>query len=443
MYPTTANTIFFFIINALILVYAYWLNKRFYKSFVYISLPFLFSFFMFLFHMCVHSYIFFSNNIENYYRYNVDATYIMQAVIVSTLFNLFFNIGCSINLFLKKERHLFFNKYIRKYNSKELLKFGIILLIIGILSKILYFIILGGNIFNYIIHYFEIGLEDAGQGGNFTNYLSFFWVCIDLGTDLLLINTLKNHKNKIITVSAILIGLFFSFNSRTSVIKLLLQYLTIIVIYNKQIRVKLALYACSILLPIVMLFLVGLGVYREYTNNNIIINNFDPVYFVVGAIHPMRTISDAIEYKSTFGELKFGKNIILPIIQKPIPRKIWKDKTLNAGAIYTKTMSPGALEAGYTVAPGIGFDLLINFGYIGALCCFLIFGFLLFKFQSILYNSLFYNSDNIIIIIIMAISVAMMFHIRGSDVAGLVIFTLYYIPALFIIFTNIKIKWRK
>ena len=58
MYPTTANTIFFFIINALILVYAYWLNKRFYKSFVYISLPFLFSFFMFLFHMCVHSYIF-------------------------------------------------------------------------------------------------------------------------------------------------------------------------------------------------------------------------------------------------------------------------------------------------------------------------------------------------------------------------------------------------
>ena len=223
MYPTTANTIFFFIINALILVYAYWLNKRFYKSFVYISLPFLFSFFMFLFHMCVHSYIFFSNNIENYYRYNVDATYIMQAVIVSTLFNLFFNIGCSINLFLKKERHLFFNKYIRKYNSKELLKFGIILLIIGILSKILYFIILGGNIFNYIIHYFEIGLEDAGQGGNFTNYLSFFWVCIDLGTDLLLINTLKNHKNKIITVSAILIGLFFSFNSRTSVIKLLLQ----------------------------------------------------------------------------------------------------------------------------------------------------------------------------------------------------------------------------
>ena len=235
MYLTVTNTIFFFIINVLILFYSFWLNKRYYKSFVYISLPFLFTLFMFLFHICVHVYIFFSNNIDNYYRYNINTMYIMQAVIISTLFNIFFNIGCSINLFLKREKHLIFTKYIRKYNSRNLLKIGLFLLIIGVLSKILYFIILGGNIFNYIIHYFEIGLEDAGQGGNFTNYLSFLWVCIDLGTDLLLINTLQYHKNKKLTICAILIGLFFSFNSRTSVIKLLLQYLTIIVIYNKKI----------------------------------------------------------------------------------------------------------------------------------------------------------------------------------------------------------------
>ena len=360
-------------------------------------------------------------------------------LIVSTLFNLFFNIGCSINLFLKKERHLIFVKHIKKYNSQRLFKIGLILLTIGLLAKMLYFIVLGGNIFNYMIHYFEIGLDEGGQGGNFTNYLSFLWVCIDLGTDLLLINTLKYNKKKKLTIFAILIGLLFSFNSRTSVIKLLLQYLTIVVIYNKKVRAKLVLYTVSIFLPLVMIFLIGLGLFREYTNNNIIIN-FDPIYFVVGAIHPMRTISDAFEYKTSFGELKYGKNIFLPIIQKPIPRKIWKDKALNAGAIYTKTMSPGALESGYTVAPGIGFDLLINFGVIGAILCFLIFGFLLFKFQSILYNSLFYNFNNILIVLIMAILVSMLFHLRGSDVAGMVVYSSYYIPALFLVFANIKIK---
>lgn len=442
MFPNILNTLILLSINLLIFTYAFWINYKLYKSYCYISLPFLFNLFFLFFYIITHTYIILSGNIQNYYKNIINSYYISYTAIFATLLNLFFNIGFIINLFFKNKKINFSFKYLRILNQNMLFKIGFSLFTIGVITKLTYFMILGGgNIYNYIISYFAIQLErisDAG-GGTFEVYLNFLFIFLDVGTDLLLINTLKNNQHKNLTIICILLALLLSFNSRFVMIKLIFQYIIIICIYMKNIRKKIPILFLGVFIPIIFTLVIGLGLFRDSTNNRII-NNLDPIYLLMGQFHPMRALADGISYSRQFGEKKYGKTIILPIIQKPIPRSIWKNKELNAGAIYTKTMSPGDLEKGFAIAPGIAFDAYINFGYIGSLLFFMLLGFIIFKIQTFLYKNIIFNQNNTLYAILLAILGSTLLTLRGADLSNIPIYVIYYIPILIIIFLKFKIK---
>ena len=440
MMPNVTNTLLLLFINLCILLYSLWLNKKAYKSYAYISLPFLFIFFMFFFHGLIQVYLFFSNNMQEYYSDTINFEYVTKTFIFATLFNLFFCIGNTLFFVFRAKLHFRLFKHIKTFSPQKILHIGLLIFLIGFFAKFLYMLYLGnGNLLSFVSSYYSIQLENAGEGGSFTNYLSFLFVGIEIGSDLVLLNSIKYQKHYKITAIVLILSLLISFNTRLQVMKLLLQYLIIVVIFNKKIRKKLPYIALIIFIPLMFSMLVLLGIYREHTNNKYI-ENINPIYFVLGSIHNMKTICDAFEHPILFGDYRYGKSILLPVIQKPIPRKIWKNKELNAAAIWTKTMRPQALEAGFSIAPGIGFDLYINFGYIMTLIFFLIFGYLLFALQQIIYEELLCNKRNILVPVIYAILISLMLTLRGTDVSALIIYMVYYIPIILLFFLNVRIK---
>ena len=440
MYPTSFNTILLLIINIIILTYSFYINKKLYNSYCYISLPFLFNLFFFFFYICTHTYIILSNNIPQYYTNIINLSYISYAAIFATLLNLCFNIGFTLNLFLNNSNNSNI-KYIKTFPPNKIFEVGIILFIIGAIAKLIYFYILGnGNIFTYITTYFTIQLErisDSG-GASFDVYLNFLFILLDIGTDLLLIHFLNTKKHKYTIVICLCMAILLNFNGRFVMIKLLFQYLIITCIYVKKIREKLPLLFIGIFLPIIFTIVVGLGIYRDNTNNKII-SAIDPTYLLMGQFHSMKALADGMEFRNQFGEQTYGKTIILPIIQKPIPRSIWKNKELNAGAIYTKTMYPGSIEQGYAIAPGIAFDAYINFGYLGTLIFFIMLGFILFKIQRFIYINI-QDKNNTFYALLAAILGSTLLTLRGADLSNIPVYIMYYIPILLILYTKIKIK---
>ncbi len=444
MQPNSFNTIIILLINFCMLLYALWLNRKLYKSYCYISLHFLFNLFFFFFYICTHTYIILSGNIQTYYKNIVDTSYISSAAIFVTFLNVFFNLGYTINLFFPKTKQgIIFNKYIKKINVDELFRIGLTLFIIGMVSKLIYFCVLGGgNILTYLTTYFAIQLERVSEhgGATFEIYLNFLFILLDVGTDLLLIYTLKTKQHKNITFLCMGLAVLLYFNTRFGIIKLLFQYIIIVCLYLKKIRERIPVLFLGIFIPIIFTIIVGLGIYRDITNNKVI-SNIDYGYFFMGQFHPMMAIADGMAFKNQFGGYRYGKAIILPIIQKPIPRSVWKNKELNAGAIYTKTMKPGDLERGFAVAPGIAFDAYLNFGYVGALIFFMLLGVLIFKVQSFLYRNIKQLKDNnTLYVILTAIFGSTLLTLRGADFSNIPLYIIYYIPILIIIFSNIKIR---
>ena len=152
MYTNTTTTILL-VINVLILLYALIINKMIFKSYTYISLPFLFNFFFFAFHILVFSYVAYSGNEKLYYLHTSNYVYTVQAAILTTICIFFFNIGTTLFYFKKLKFNL--NKIpIRKYSSSKMLKIGIIALCIGVLAKLTFFLIFSkGNLLYYFTHY--------------------------------------------------------------------------------------------------------------------------------------------------------------------------------------------------------------------------------------------------------------------------------------------------
>lgn len=418
-----------------------------YKTYAYLSIVFLFSVFFFFFHCIVHTFVFYSDNLSIYYANTINKEFIIKANILATLCNIFFNIGATIGVFYKTKINLvkFFNKF-RHFDEKSLFRTGLIMFTIGAITKLVYFTILGnGNLFYYIQNYFAIQLTNASDGGSFTNYLTYIFALIDIGSDMILINLLQYKTHKKFSIFIILFALLISFNSRMAIIKLLFEYLLLSCIYITKLRKNIPYIFVCICLPIILSLVCGLGLYRDYTNGkeinheqkNPIITN---LYFVVGAFHTMRTISDVLEFENTFGHKTYGRTIILPIIQKPIPRSIWKNKELNAAAVYTETMHPGYIENGLAIAPGIVFDSYINFGYIGTLIFFMFVGFFLFQLQYILIKNIDSNSNNIFPVLILVVIISNLIILRGTDISNFIITLSYLLIPLILIFFKIRIK---
>lgn len=442
MNPTKFNTILILILNLIIFTYSFWINKKLYKSYVYISLPFLFNLFFLFFYIGTHTYIALSNNIQMYYKHIVDTAYITYAAIFVTFLNVCFNLGYTLNLFFNKNNKKTNFKYIKPINTNSLFKIGLVLFSIGATTKLIYFCTLGdGNLLTYITTYYAIQLDRVAEhnGATFELYLNFIFILLDIGTDLLLIYTLKTKQHKNITFTCMGLAILLYFNTRFAIIKLLFQYLIITCVYVKKIREKIPLLFIGIFIPIIFILVVGLGIYRDSTNNKNI-SNIDYSYLFMGQFHPMMSIADGMAFKNQFGPQRYGRTIILPILQKPIPRSVWKNKELNAGAIYTKTMLPGSLESGFAVAPGIAFDLYINFGYLGSLIFMIFLGFVLFKVQLFLYKSIRYCENNTLYVLLLAILGAILLTLRGADLSNIPIYIVYYLPILVIIFGNFKIK---
>lgn len=442
MIPNTLNTSIISIINIIILLYSFVINKKVYKSYCYVSLPFLFSLFFLFFTIGVHSFVILSGTTDLYYKHSIDIRYITYAAVFITLLNLFFNIGVTLNLLIKQKGQIKNFKYIRHLNYAIIFKTGIFLFIIGAAVKLTYFCVLGGgNIFTYATTYFAIQLQQVSKtgGATFQTYLNFLFVTLDIGADLLLIYTLKTGKHRKLITSCILISLILWFNSRFALIRLLIQILIILSLYKEKIRKKLPVISFGIFIPLILMLVVGLGVYRDRTNN-VQFSNVSYIYFLMGQFHPMLATADAMEFEKDFGNKRWGKTIILPIIQKPIPRSIWKNKELNAAAIYTKIMSPGSLESGFAVAPGIVFDSYLNFGYSGSMLFFMLLGVFVSKLQRFLYYNFRKSNDNTLYALLTAVLASSLLSLRGADLSNMPILIIYYFPILFLVFCKIKIK---
>lgn len=442
MYPNYTNTTIFLIINLLILLVSFIYNKKIYKYYGYISLPFLFNLFFFFFYIIVHTYVVFSNNTYLYYINTRKPQFIIYATIIVTLCNLFFLIGSILPSFFKRK---VLNKFIpiRIFTGKKMFSLGLTLFLIGIISKLIYFSILGhGNLLAYIKTYYSIQLSMASTGGGFELYLHFIFVLIPIGADILLIHMLLYKRFCKLTILILIIALLSFITTRLSLITILMQYIIIICLYRPKILKKLPILTVSIILPIIFSIVLGVGIYRESTNNKIL-KDINPAFFILGANHGMRAINDVMEYNISFQKHYHGLSMLLPIIQKPIPRRIWKDKALNTGAIYTKTMDPGAIENGFAIAPGLCTDAYINFGYLGTLIFFMLIGCILFLVQNYLLRLFFYNKLQIFYPVLIAILGSHCLYLRGEDVSLIVVKTFYYIFMLLLIFLKVRIVYKK
>lgn len=442
MLPNTCNTVIILIINLIILGYSLWLNKKIYKSYAYISLPFVFNLLFVFFYIGIYAYIIFSNHTNTYFCFTKNFTYPFNAAIFFTICNIFYNIGCSFILLKKRHFniHSLVKKYIRIYKFQNLKKIGIISFLIGITSKIIYFIILGnGNIFYYFQNYFRIQVESVGNGVGFDFYLRFLFTFAMVGASILLVYSLITKKNIILTSIAIILTILINFNSRLSILTFLLQLLILSCLYLDNIRKKLPYYFIIIILPIFFIIIIALGILRDSTNGKLY-QNIDIAYFALGNIHDMRALSDGLEYNSKNDLKYYGMTIIAPILFKPIPRKIWENKPRNAAAIYTEKVTPGVLKEGFAIAPGIVYEAFINFGYIGSLIYFSIIGYLLFFIQTILFKEFFINKYNAFFAIIISLFVSRLLYLRGEDLTLIYTYSSFFIINYLLIFIKTKIK---
>ena len=198
MTPNILNTTIILIINLLIVLYSLLLNKKIFKSYAYISLPFLFNLFFVFFYVGIYAYVIYSGNTYKYFCFTKDFTYPWKAIVFFTLCNLAYNIGGTLILAKKKKYsiHKFVLKYIRVYNVSQLKRIALLIFSIGFISKLLYFTMLGhGDLFFYIQNYFNIQVESVGKGVGFEFYLRFLFSLIILGATILFSYTLITRKS--------------------------------------------------------------------------------------------------------------------------------------------------------------------------------------------------------------------------------------------------------
>lgn len=442
MMPNILNTTFILIINLLILSYSLWLNKKLFNSYAYISLPFVFNLLFVFFYIGIYSYIIVSDHMYTYFCFTKNFEYPLKAAIFFTICNLFYNIGCSF--ILLKKRHIRINnsikKYIRTYKLKTLKKIGIISFLIGAITKILYFVILGkGNIFYYFQNYFRIQVESVGNGVGFDFYLRFLFSFTMIGAVILLTYSLITKKNFVLTFNIIILTILLNFNSRLSILTFLLQLLILSCLYLDKFRKKILYYFFILIIPIFLLIIIGLGIFRDSTNGKIY-QNLDLAYFALGSIHDMRALSDGLEYNNKQDLKYYGITIIAPIILKPIPRKIWEDKPRNAAAIYTEKVTPGVLKDGFAIAPGIVYESLINFGYIGTFIYLAIIGYIIIFIQILFHKEILINKYNVFFPIIMSFLISRLLYLRGEDLTLIYTYSSFFIIDYLLLFTKIKIK---
>lgn len=439
MLQNNSSTLLIILFNILILIYSFLIHKKVFKSYACVTITFLFSLFFFFFHTVIYSYIYYSNNSAIYYSCNFDPKYIFYAGVFTTFCNLFYTIGVTLYFLKKHKIKINIKRFINDFDSKHLFKLGITLFLIGAFTKLVFFTVLGhGNLLFYIKNYFNIQLTNSSEGGTFANYLQFLFVLIDIGSDLLLINALKYKNKKGITWLAIIFAFLLSFNVRMSVLKLMVQYIVIGTYYCDAFRKKIVALFVSVFLPLIFIFVVSMGFYRDYTNG--VVKTISPSYMFFGSIHTMKAMADGLEHKQCFGNLQYGKTIIMPVIQKPIPRSIWKNKTLNGAAVYTENMYPGSLESGYAIAPGICFDLFLNFGIIGTLIFFALLGAFLAFIQKVFLETFYFYGKEPCSAIFIAIAIAHLLMLRGTDVSSYIVYLIYYYLPLFLVFVKVKFK---
>lgn len=448
MIPNTLNTAIIIIINLILLLYSLWLNKKIFNSYAYISLPFVFNMMFVFFYIGVYSYIIFSDHMTMYFCNTNNFEYPFKSVIFVTFCNLSFCIGET--LILLKTRKLSFHQIVKKlikiYSIKDLKKLGIITFLFGVISKLIYFVILGkGNLIYYLKNYFSIQVAGVGAGVGADFYLRFLFSFITIGATILLIYTLLTKQSKLLTTLIIISSVIMNFNSRLSIITFLLQLLILVCLYSNSTRKKVPSIFLLIVLPVFFILIAGLGIYRDSTNGKVH-TNIDVGYFILGNIHTNRALSDALEANYDLTNQYYGINIIAPIIFKPIPRKIWTNKPLNAAAIYTESVSPGTLKQGFAIAPGIMYELYINFGFIGTIISFVIIGYILMFLQFLFLKEFLLNPLNVFIPLILSCIISRTLYLRGEDLTLMYTYTSFFIIDYILIFLNVRLKnnvWRR
>lgn len=442
MTPNIINTTIILIINLLIVLYSLLLNKKIFKSYAYISLPFLFNLFFVFFYVGIYAYVIYSGNTYKYFCFTKDFTYPWKAIVFFTFCNLAYNIGGTLILAKKRKYsiHKFVSKYIRVYNVIQLKRIALLIFSIGFISKLLYFTMLGhGNLFFYIQNYFKIQVESVGNGVGFEFYLRFLFSLIILGATILFSYTLITRKSIILTSSVIFLTILSNFESRLSILAFMLQLIILSCFYSKRIRNKIPYYFLIYILPLFFVIIIGLGLFRDSTNNKIY-QNLDLVYFALGNIHNSRALSDGLELDSKYDKKYYGATIVAPILFKSIPRKIWPNKPLNAAAIYTETVSPGILQQGFAFAPGLVYESYINFGYLGSFIYFLLIGYFIYFIQIILLKEFFINRFNVFFPIIMSFMSSKVLYLRGEDVTLIFVYSSFFMINYFLLFGRFKIK---
>ena len=434
------NTTLLLIINICILIYSVWINKKIFKSYQYISIAFIFSLFFFFFYIVVHSYVVYSGEFNRYYENTVNKFYPLLAEIIATLCNFFYNLGVTFFAFNKKNLNLHILP-IKKYSNTKLFKIGLFIFSIGVLSKVITWLYLGnGNVINYLTSYYKIQLNMASEGSGIEKYLGFLYSLIEIGAYILYSNYQATKKRKTLTLIVVLLSFLTNFNSRGSIIRLLIGYLIITALYVNAFRKNIKKYVIAIILPIILIVTLGLGAIRDATKGYIW-NCINPVYMVLGVNHSMRGLSDELEYKNLF-PFQWGNSIILPIVQKPIPRKYWPNKHMSSTMFYASVMYPNMVEAGGGIAAGLCADIYLNFSLLGLFVIFTLMGYSGALITYSLLNIILNNKSNIFWIIVYATLAEFNFFLRGEDVALIVYFYMLIFIPLCIIFLNIKVRYE-
>ena len=440
MYINTASTTVLLIINILILGYSLWINKLIFKSYKYISLPVIFNLFFFAFHILVYAYVVYSGNETFYFLRTSNYIYPVKAAVLSTICIVMFNIGTTLFYFKKIKFNLNIIP-IRQFSNNKMLKIGIMALCIGVIAKLTFFLIFShGNLFYYFTHYYQIQLENASGGAGSEKYLNLLTSLIEIGAYIIYIEYLKTKKHLWIVITS-LFAFLLNFNSRTSLILAVVSYAIITALFNENFRKNLKNYTIIVFIPIIVFITLALGQFRDSTNNTSW-EGKNRVYYTIAVSHNIRALSDYLEYKSSF-KRQYGKAIILPLIQKPIPRKIWKNKQYSSSMMYTDIMMPGALESGGGIAAGLCFDLILNFGMIGMFLGFIFIGYLttIFAYSVLALKILPYKDD--FYIVLYSTIASSLFYIRGNDITiSLYNYSMTLIPLL-CIFLAVNIFYDK
>ncbi len=434
-----SSSIILLTINLFVLGYSLILNKIVFRSYFCLSTTFLFNILFFFFYTFIHCFVVFSDNLYRYYQNSLNINYSIHALILVTLCLLFFNIGSTLFYCRKIKYQMNFTK-LKKFNPEKMFFVGFLLFVVGFVAKLINFAVLGhGNLIYYLTHYFVIQLNSASDGAGFEQYLLFLFSLIDIGVMLMLVSYIITKKYLKVVIVTIILSILISFTGRLTIIKMILEYMIIFGLYSYNFRKKIPIYFLFIFMPIIFFLVTGLGYFRDFTNNKVNFTN-DYIYFFIGSNHGMRGLTDVIEHSSLFHKRYYGSSIILPILFKPIPRKIWQDKPLNTAAIYTNTMEPNAIKHGFAIAPGLCTDLYLNFGYLGTILSFMLLGYFLTLIFHILIKNFVNNIFQPFYPVLIASMNSILIFLRGEDLSLIIYKFSFPLIILCIIFVNIKIK---